>query len=436
MLFSRVRDALLWLGAIVLATLGFWWAGHDRTGARADGRTEISWYIIITPFRDHYEKQVAEFERLHPQIKVNIFWVPGSEYNAKLKTLAAAGQLPDLFYSGDIWMSYLLPFTRDITDFVERDAVEMQLDDFFPEIRNAMQLNGRYYIVAEQMNLSMLYYNRRLFREAGVPEPTEQWTWDDYVRAGQAITRPGAPGRPGVWGSSRFEGWWGEWITYVRQAGGKMFSDDGRRCVLDTPAAIEGLRFYLEKSSRYGISAPAGFEPINGFVNERVAMVYGGHVSYWYYNNQVPGLDWDVQVLPSGPVTRRGGEIALAGNSINRLSRHPEEAWALMKFLTRPEAIAPIVARGALSVRRSVAEAQMRQPGPRANPHNLEAAYRQFAYGELIPRHTHFIEIAGQIVQPEIDRMLLGQQTPEETGRRAAAAVNAFLATFAPAPRP
>lgn len=78
----------------------------------------------------------------------------------------------------------------------------------------------------------------------------------------------------------------------------------------------------------------------------------------------------------------------------------------------------------------------MRQPGPRANPHNLEAAYRQFAYGEPIPRHTHFIEIAGQIVQPEIDRMLLGQQTPEETGRRAAAAVNAFLATFAPAPRP
>lgn len=429
-MFAHVRAILPWLAALILAVAGFWWAGHGRVQPAADGRTEISWYMIITPFRDHYEAQVAEFERTHPKIKVHVFWVPGGEYNVKLKTLAAAEQLPDLFYSGDVWLSYLRPFTRDITDLVERDAAEIGLDDYFPAIQRAMQLDGRYYILTEQMNLSLLYYNRRMFREAGVPEPTDQWTWDDLVAAGQALTRPGTADRPPIWGCSRVEGWWGEWLIYVRQAGGQLFSPDGRRCLLNSPEAIAGLRFYLEKSSKYHISAPAGYEPFNGFINGRLAMIVGGHVSYWLNYNQMPGLDWDVQLLPRGPVTRNGGELAMAGNSISRWSRHPEEAWALAKFLTRPEAIAGIVGRGALSVRRSVAEATMAGHAPRPNPHNLEAAYRQFDFGEPIPHHPNYIELMSQIIQPEIDLMLLGELTPEAAARRATQRADAFLRTF------
>jgi ABC-type glycerol-3-phosphate transport system substrate-binding protein len=63
-------------------------------------------------------------------------------------------------------------------------------------------------------------------------------------------------------------------------------------------------------------------------------------------------------------VRRKGGELTMAGYSVSKTSPHPEEAWALAKFLTRPEAIARIVARGSLSVRRSVAEAQMRDARP------------------------------------------------------------------------
>lgn len=431
-MLSRIRDVLPWLAVVVLAGWGFWWSGHRRNPPAVDGRTEITWYVPITPLRDLYEADVAEFERRNPGITVRVIWVPGSEYNTKLKILAAAGLLPDLFFNGDVWMSYLRPFTRDITDLVLRDAEEIQLDDYFPEIRAAMQLNGRYVIVTEYMNLALLYFNRRLFAEAGVPEPTAAWTWDDYVQAGQALTQPGTLLNPGVWGSSRVEGWWGEWLIYVRQSGGDIFTADGRRCLLDSPAAINGLRFYLEKSTRYGISAPAGFEPINGFVNERVAMIVGGHVNYWLNYNQKAELDWDVQLLPQGPVTRQGGELAMAGYSVSTTSPHPEEAWALAKFLTRPEAIARIVARGSLSVRRSVAAAQMRDAQPEDRPQNLAAAYRQFQYGQPIPRHSHYIEIMLTIVQPEVDRMLLGEFGPEEAGRRAAAAVNAFLATFDP----
>jgi len=430
MLFSRWRDSLLWLATTVFAVAGFWWAARSPQPPPQPGRTVITWYLPINAMRDHYEAQVAAFEKLHPEIKVRILWVPGTEYNSKLKTLAAVGQLPDLFYTGDIWLSYFLPFTRDITEFVQRDAVEFGLDDYLPEIRRAMQLNGRYYIATQDMNLSLLYYNRRMFVQAGLPEPTAEWTWADYVRAGQALTREGGNGSPPVWGSSRILGWWGEWLIFVRQAGGKVFTPDGRGCLLDSPEAIAGLRFYLEKSTKNHFSAPAGYEPVNAFVNERVAMVFGGHTVYWSNYNQNPDLDWDVQVLPAGPARRIGGELAMAGYSISRTSPHPEAAWALAKFVTRREAVAEVVARGCISVRRSVADAVLHAPGRRPNPRNLEAVYRQFEFGEPMQHHPNFIEIVTQLVQPEVDRMLLGEQTPEETGRRAAAAANAFLATF------
>ena len=434
-MFSRHRELLLWLAIGLLAVAGFWWAGRSRTPAAEDGRKVITWIVFISPLRDLYEQQIAEFERRHPDIEVRIIWVPQGEYHMKFKTLAAAGQTPDMFYSGDVWLSYLMPFMADLSPLVKRDAGEIGLDDYFPEIRAAMQHAGRTYVVPESVNISLLYYNRRLFRAAGLAEPSPDWTWDDLVRAGQKLTRPATAGDPGVWGCSRMEGWWGEWLTYIRQAGGTVFSPDGRRCVLDSPEAITGLRFYLEKSSKYHISAPGGHEPLNGFVNERVAMLVVGHVNFWLNYNQVPGLDWDVQLLPAGPHSRAGGEVAIAGYSLSRTCRYPEATWELMKFMTRPEIIEQVVARGGVAVRRSIAEAEMRDPHGRKHPENLAAVYGQLQYSLPIPRHPNFIEIMLQVAQPEVDRMILGELSPEETGRRAAAAVNAYLATFAaPAP--
>jgi len=425
-----IRAILFRLTTLALVATGFWWAGHTRESDTHDGRKVITWMIFISPLRDLYEQQVAEFERLHPDTTVRFIWVPMSEYHMKFKTLTAAGQTPDMFYSGDVWLSYLRPFMADLTPLVERDAAEIGLDDYFPEIRAAMQHEGHYFVLPEYMNISLCYFNRRLFREAGVETPTADWTWDDIVRAGQRLTRPASGDQPGVWGCSRMEGWWGEWLIYVRQAGGTVFTSDGRRCALDSPAAITGLRFYLEKSTKHRISAPAGFEPLNSFVNERVAMNIGGHLNFWLNYNAVPGLDWDVQMLPSGPAGRSGGEVAIAGYALSKTTRHREATWELMKFLTRPAIIAAIVARGGVSVRRSVAEAQMHDPARTDRPHNLAAVYRQLEYSLPIPRHPNYIEIMQQVVQPEVDRMVLGKLTPEETGRRAAAAVNAFLDTF------
>lgn len=428
----RIRDLLTWLVLLALTAAGFWWAAKDHEPPPAPGRKLLTWVHFVSPFRDLHERAVAEFQQLHPDIEVRLIFVPRNEYHMKFKTLAAAGQAPDLIFTGDVWMSYMLPFLLDLTPLAERDAVEIGLDDYFPEFRSAIQQEGRYYLLPDNMNVALLYYNRRLFREAGVAEPTADWTWDDFVQAGKALTRPATADDPGVWGCGRIEGWWGEWLTYVRQAGGTVFTPDGRRCVLDSPEAIAGLRFFQDLALRHRISPPAGYLPPNGFVNERLAMLMVGHVDFWANFNQMPGLDWDIQLLPVGPAGRTGGEIAVGGYGIYKDTAHPEEAWALLKYITRRETAVEIMRRGHVALRRSVAELQLSERQPRARPQNIAAAFGQSKYALPIPRHPHFIEIMLQIVQPEVDRMIMGELTPEETARRATAGVNAFLATFDP----
>lgn len=429
-MLSRLRALLLWPAVLALAAVGFWWSARSHEPPPAPGRKLITWVHFVSPLRDFYEQQVAEFQRLHPDIEVRLILVPMSEYHMKFKTLAAAGQAPDLFYSGDVWMSYLLPFMRDLTPLVERDAAEIGLDDFFPEIRAALRHEGRYYVMPEHANVALLYYNRGLFRAVGVAEPTADWTWDDLVRAGVALTRPATADDPGVWGCGRMEGWWGEWLTYVRQAGGTVFTPDGRRCALDSPAAIAGLRFFQDKALRHRFSAPAGFEPLNGFVNHRLAMLMVGHVNFWPNYNQMTDLDWDIQLLPIGPASRSGGELAIAGYGIYRHTPYPEEAWLLLKYLTRPEAALEVMRHGSISPRRSVAAVQIGERRSGDRPRNVAAAYDQIQYAQPIPRHPYYIEIMLQIVQPEIDRMVQGELTPEQAARRATDGVNAFLATF------
>src|SRR5687768_8052919 len=130
--------------------------------ARADkgaaGPVEVTWMVGVGPDRPMFEKLLARFHELHPDIRVRPIWVPGSQYQTKLKTLLAAGKPPDIFLSGDVWVAYELPFLADLTDLFERDAAEIDLEDFYPELLAACRYDGRQVLLPRWFNVSLLYY--------------------------------------------------------------------------------------------------------------------------------------------------------------------------------------------------------------------------------------------------------------------------------------
>lgn len=410
---------------LVLVVAAFWYAASPVSPLQDGSRTVVTWLVAVSDTKSQYEQLIEQFEQEHPDIDIRPIWVPASQYQSKFKTLAAASQAPDVFATGDVWVAYMLPFLKDLTPLVERDREQIDLDDFYPRVLAAAQHEGRFYFLPNTLNLSLLYYNKSLFHEAGMELPTAQWQWSDYIEAGRKLTASGSE-RAAIWGSDIVLGWWGEWLIEVRQAGGRVFNKAMTRCVLDEPEAIEGIRFYYDKVYQYQISPPPGYRPSTGFASGRMAIVYGGHTGRWQTYNQVPGLEWDVQMLPIGPSGRSGGEIAMGAYGISKTTDHLEAAWTFLKHLISRQTIAMEVEAGTLSVRRSVAEELLL--GERSKPpYNMDAVYAQLEYAEPIPRHPDYIELMMQIVQPEIDRMMQGEQTPEQACRRAAQAANRYL---------
>ncbi len=382
------------------------------------GRHKVIWLYPIDVNRPMVEDLIRQFERENKDVHIDVRAVPGSQYQTKLKTLVAAGEPPDVFVCGDVFFAYLKPFLSDLTDLAKRDAKEVDLNDFYPAVQKAMQPGGHIYFLPQWFNVSLLYYNKRIFDAAKEPYPRPDWTWDDFSASARRLTQNG------VWGSNVTTGWWGEWLTLVHGAGGDLFDASMTHCTLDTPAAIAGLTFYRDTIGKLGFAPPPGEGPSTGFASDKLAMDYGGHVGLWATYRKIPSLDWDIEALPKGPSGRRGGEISLTALGISKQSPEREASWRFLKFMSSKESIRFHVSRGYLSIRQSVA----REPASQHDkPLNRAAVERALQSAEPTPSTPDFVEIALDLVQPEIDRMLTENVSPAEAAKRATRSANAFL---------
>jgi multiple sugar transport system substrate-binding protein len=159
----------------------------------------------------------------------------------------------------------------------------------------------------------------------------------------------------------------------------------------------------------------------------KIAMELGGHTGNWIAYNQIAGLDWDIQVLPRGPATRRGGEFANDSFGIAKDSPRREQAWQFVKFLSSPESVRTHLINGYLPVRKSIVAEMMAGKNRPAHPRNIMAAYEQLRDAMQVPRSPDYIEIALEVIQPDVDRMLDKQLDVADTCRGAARSANRFI---------
>jgi multiple sugar transport system substrate-binding protein len=401
----------------------------------AGNQVTLTWLLTTDQMmRPPTEAIVADFERDNPDIHVQLRWTPEPQYQTKLKTLIAAGQAPDLFYCGDVWVAYLKPFLYDLTPFVQRDAAEYKLNDLYPAIRQACQFSGRWYFLPRFFSVELLYYNKGLFNAVHEPYPTSSWTYAQYIDAGKRLTRRDSNAVVLTWGSTIITGWWGEWYTLVRQAGGRMFNPQLTRCELDSPQAIAGMQLYADKIFRDKISPAPGYGPgfgrSIGFACGKYAMEFGGHTGNWPAFHAIPELDWDIQLLPKGASGKRAAGMGVDAVAISNQCLHPEQAWRFLKYLTNESSIRRYVGIGLLSTRRSIAEETFRHLDPGYRPQHLHLAYDALDDAEIGPQSGDFIEIALEVIQPDIDRILSEKVPVPIACKHATKAANAFLDTI------
>ena len=306
-------------------------------------------------------KIIEMFEAENPDIQVQLEPVGSGDYYARILTQIAAGDPPDLLQIGDD----AVPMFVDrgafvpLDDFITGESYPLDTSIYLPGVMEPGKWQGVQYLLPKDFSPMAIYYNKRLFDEAGVAYPAEGWTWDDLLATAQALTKTDAGGNVVQWGIQLPGPWTTGFEYWVAAAGGSLISEDGTSFVgyMDSPEVQNAVQFYADLYNKHKVAPPpADMNAFGGgnseFDNGTAAMRLFGR---WPQSGmkENPNIDLGVAPLPAG--ADRAGVLFWGGFGISSLSDNPEAAWRFLRFYTGAEG-AEIWKDWALPTVKSVAE--------------------------------------------------------------------------------
>lgn len=337
------KASALVCAAALVACVSACSSSASGSGGNSSGPVTLTYGIWDANQKPAMQQIATAFEKLHPNITVDIELTPVADYWTKLQTEAASGTAPDVF-----WMSttqiglyggqgQLLPLS-DQSGFDNKP---------FPASLNSIYtIDGKQYGMPKDFDTIGLWYNKKLFDAAGVKYPSAGWTWQDVIDASKKLTDPSK----GVWGIASPD--WTQENLYndIYQAGGGVISADKKSSELDGAKTLAGLQYALDFITKYHTSPTAqqmtDTDPSQLFASGKVAMFTDGDWDMPTYKN-APGLDADVAPLPAGP---NGNATVINGlaNVIYAKTPHAAAAWQFVKFLGGEQANQIQAASGAV----------------------------------------------------------------------------------------
>lgn len=172
-----------------------------------------------------FQGMIDGFNKLHPDMAFGFEPVAGgtSAFLEKLSTLLAGGTPPDAFNMYYPWVVNLgdQNVFEPLDPSISADKVDMT--DFYPNALNAFKYQGKQIGMPFYAGPSVCYLNKTQFDKAGVPLPTNDWTWDDMVSTAQKLTQAGGPGHFGVAAISTGLNFFN---AFIWENGGDEFSAD------------------------------------------------------------------------------------------------------------------------------------------------------------------------------------------------------------------
>jgi len=150
-------------------TLTFW---HGYTDVEADSLTKL----------------LDEWNAQNPNITIKPLFVNNDKALQKLTVALQGGEPPDITYQYGSSLPQIAPAPglMDLTQWVQQPDVNWS--DFIPGARDAATFQGKVLGVPALIDNLALVYNKSLFDQAGIPYPTDQWTWDDFRASAKALT--------------------------------------------------------------------------------------------------------------------------------------------------------------------------------------------------------------------------------------------------------
>ncbi|MFS0724324.1 ABC transporter substrate-binding protein [Paenibacillus sp. 1P07SE] len=292
---------------------------------------------------DNWDLVIEEFEKQHPNIKVEFVSAEdnnSNEYYKKLDLAAAGGDdLDVIMFSNMTFLSQRveLGMIEPLDTYLANDNV-----DFSEEYSSDTSIDGTYYGLPGKSSTTFVIINEDHLKEAGLELPTD-WTWDEYMDYAQAMTKTeGGKTRYGTYFHS-----WPMFAYFVQNVGtpenANLTTDDGTTANIDNPLVRKALELRLrgeeEKSATpYSevVSQKLNYRP--QYFNQDTSMIVMGS----FLVPELGGTDTVPATFRSvfAPLPKVHADDEISSNvgsdvlSIYSKSKHKEEAYTFIRWFS------------------------------------------------------------------------------------------------------
>ncbi|WP_328460351.1 extracellular solute-binding protein [Streptomyces sp. NBC_00448] len=236
------------------ATLAFTACSTSGGGSGKENVTLWMYPVIADPAasKAFWARTAAAFDKSHPGIDLKIELQTFDKRDAQVSAALAAGSGPDIVL---LTPDQIATYQRVQGLLPVDDAVAAERSAFYPATLKAATLDGKLYGVPLFQNINTTAYNTKVFADAGLPLPK---TWADVLKDAPVLARKGVAVMDYAGSTEQTLNM--SFYPLLWQAGGTVFSKDGKDIAFDSPAGVAALQFLVDLKKQGGLPPDAATE--------------------------------------------------------------------------------------------------------------------------------------------------------------------------------
>ena len=289
---------------------------------------EISWIYCGDKIDPIHEKYIAEWEGKNEGWKVKPEVVGWEQCQDKATTLAVAGTPVAMAYVG----------SRTLKEFAQNELIvpvpmtDEEKASYYPNIVETVTFEDTQWGVPVAFSTKALYWNKDLFKAAGLDPETPPKTWAEEIEFAKQITEKAGVAGYGL-PAKTFDNTMHQFMHWVYTNNGKVI--DGDKIVIDSPEVLAALQAYKDITP-YSVEGATAYEQneIRAiFLDGKVGMIQSG--SGAAYRLKDTKINWGVAPLPRGPSVQGEGTLLITDSlAIFSGSGVEEKAIEFAKYIT------------------------------------------------------------------------------------------------------
>ncbi len=316
-----------------------------KTDTSKQDVTEIVyWQYFYETKKDLMDKLIVMFEERNPDIKVTQQTFPYENYNTKVASSVPSGQGPNvinLFYG---WLplyidsGYLQPLPESV---FPNSRIE---DEFFPLVE-AAKFDGKYYALPTAVRSLALFWNKDLFKAAGLDPEVPPKTMDEMVAFAKKIAKTDKSGNYLQAGMSlELRGQMHHVVreVLIRQFGGTPYSADSTKVTYNSQAGYDALKWFTDLETVHKVGVPQYMtDDVTAFSAGKMGITIDGSFRLGNFNKLKDTLHYGVAELPEmNGVKSNFASFWANGITSTTKGKQLEASIKFLEFLTSDEVMA------------------------------------------------------------------------------------------------